>query len=105
MIRLAADENLQRAILRGLRRRNPSLDVIRVEDAGLGGTDDPTLLEWAARENRVVLTHDVNTMPKYAYDRIKAGLSMPGVIVAPLALATGRANRVIYLPLAQAGAA
>jgi hypothetical protein len=61
-------------------------------------------------------------MPKYAYDRIKAGLSMPGVIVAPLALATGRAiedllliatcgrpedtaNRVIYLPLAQAGAA
>lgn len=41
---------------------------------------DPTLLEWAAKEERILLTYDVRTIPKYAYARVEAGLHMPGVI-------------------------
>jgi hypothetical protein len=41
--------------------------------------DDPTVLAWAAAENRVLLTHDVATMARFAYQRVAAGLSMPGV--------------------------
>jgi hypothetical protein len=49
-------------------------------DVGLSETDDPTLLAWAAAEGRLVLTHDAATLIGYAYDRVAAGLSMPGII-------------------------
>jgi predicted nuclease of predicted toxin-antitoxin system len=66
MIRLAADENFNNDIVRGVMRRNPDVDIVRVQDAGLSGADDPTVLEWAAQEGRVLLTNDVATMTKYA---------------------------------------
>jgi hypothetical protein len=37
MLRLAADENFNADIVRGLRRRLPELDIVRVQDAGLSG--------------------------------------------------------------------
>jgi len=49
------------------------------------------VLEWAAGENRVLLTHDVATMSRYAHDRVAAGLSMPGVFEIPANLAVGLA--------------
>jgi hypothetical protein len=79
MLRLLADENFNNNIVRGLLRRVADLDIVRVQDVGLAGVDDPTLLEWAAQQNRVLLTHDVSTITKYAYDRIEAGQAMPGV--------------------------
>ena len=50
-----------------------------MQDVGLDGTDDPTLLAWAANTSRVLLTHDVSTITAYAYDRARNGDSMPGV--------------------------
>ena len=79
MIRFAADENFNGDIVRGLLRRNSHLDLVRVQDEGLQGADDPTVLEWAAGEGRVLLTHDVATMTRYAYERVQSGLPMPGV--------------------------
>jgi hypothetical protein len=55
MIRLAADEDFDNDILRALLRRIAELDVVRVQDTGLSGADDVTVLEWAAREQRVLL--------------------------------------------------
>jgi len=71
MIRLADDENFNDAIVRGVLLRVPDLDLVRVQAAGLSGADDPRVLEWAARENRVLLTHDVSTMTHHAYQRIE----------------------------------
>ncbi len=82
MLRLAADENFNADIVRGLLRRLPDLDVVRIQDAGLSGADDPEVLEWAAREGRVVLTHDVSTLVRLAIDRVTAGRPMPGVFAA-----------------------
>lgn len=79
MILFAADENFNNNILRGLIRRKPDIDIIRVQDAGLSGSDDPTPLEWAANQNRILLTHDVSTITQFAYERIKTGKPMPGV--------------------------
>jgi hypothetical protein len=79
MIRLAADENFNNDILRGLLRRQPGLDIVRIQDMGLSGVDDPAMLDCAARDGRVLLTHDVSTMTKYAYERVQTGLPMPGV--------------------------
>jgi Domain of unknown function (DUF5615) len=78
-LRWLADENLNNDILRALFRRNPALDIVRVQDVGLNGVDDPTLLAWAAEMTRVLLTHDVSTITAYAYDRVRNGDRMPGV--------------------------
>ena len=79
MIRLIADEDFDNDILRGLRRRKAGVDIVRVQDVGLSSTEDPTILEWAARERRVVLTHDAKTMTRHAYERVRRGQPMPGV--------------------------
>lgn len=82
MLRLLADENFNGRILRALQRNIPDLDVVRAQDTPLSGTDDQSLLQFAADENRVILTHDVETLVGYAWERVRSGTPMPGVIVA-----------------------
>jgi hypothetical protein len=79
MLRLATDEDFNNRILRGLLRRRPDLDIVRAQDAGLAGRSDAEVLEWAAREGRVLLTHDVTTMKQSVEERVAAGLSVAGV--------------------------
>lgn len=79
MLRFAADENLNSDIIRGVHRHSPEVDIVRVQDAGLSGAEDPSVLAWAAQEDRILLTHDVTMMTYYAYERLKAGQRMPGV--------------------------
>lgn len=81
MLKLISDENFDGDILRGLFRRRPDLDVVRVQDVGLSATSDPDILEWAAKEGRIVLAHDRDTMPNFAYDRVRVGQPMPGVFL------------------------
>jgi len=45
-MRFLADENFNIDIVRGLLRRKTDLDIVRVQDVGLSGADDPTVLEW-----------------------------------------------------------
>ena len=42
MLRLLADENFNGDIVRALLLRQPDLDIVRVQDVGLAGVDDPT---------------------------------------------------------------
>lgn len=80
MLKLAIDEDLDNRILHGLLLRVPNLDIKRVQDAGLAGMDDPGVLEWAAREGRILITHDKRTMTLYAYERVATELPMPGLL-------------------------
>jgi hypothetical protein len=116
VIRLAADENFNNDILRGLLRRVQGLDIVRIQDTEIAGADDPTMLEWCASANRILLTHDIRTVSKYAYERVNQGLPMPGVVEVNNSLGIGQAieelilfveasdaeewdNRVIFLPM------
>ncbi len=90
MLRLAADENFNGDIVRGLLRRNPLVDIVRVQDVGLSGANDPAVLGWAAEENRVVVTHDVSTLAGHAFARVTAGQRMPGVFAVPSLASIGR---------------
>ena len=83
MIGLAFDENFNNDVLRGLLRRNLRLNGVRIQDAGLRTLDDETVLEWAAQQGRVLITHDVSTMTTHAYARVAAGRKMPGVFEVP----------------------
>jgi len=97
MIKLLADENFDNTIVRGLLRRNPKIDIVRVQDMGLSGVDDPSILAWAAKQNRVLLTHDVATITRYAYERIEQNLPMNGVVEVPMDASIGRAIEDIFL--------
>ena len=88
MLRLAADENFNGDIVRGLLRRNPKLDIVRVQDVGLSGADDPSVLQWAADQRRIIVTHDISTLAKHAFDRIATDQPMPEIFevksIAPI---------------------
>jgi len=90
MIRLLADENFNGKIVRGVRREHPEADLVRVQDTSINQADDPTVLEWAAQEGRILLTHDLKTMIGYANSRVVAGQPMPGVIAVPDSLPIGQ---------------
>ncbi|MGH2587375.1 MAG: DUF5615 family PIN-like protein [Dehalococcoidia bacterium] len=91
MLRLLADENFKQKIVSGLRRRQPDLDLVSAQEVGLTRADDPTVLTWAAAEGRIVITHDRNTMPGFAYERVRAGLPMPGVFEVSQSMPIGDA--------------
>src|SRR2546423_13372655 len=116
MLPLLLDENFNQRILRGLKRRIPNLDYSVAQESGLGGESDANVLTWAAERNRVLVTHDLKTIPRSAYERVDAGLPMSGVIAVddelPVAqvieelaiiVACSEAddweNQVVYLPL------
>ena len=92
-----ADENFNGDILRGLLRRAADLSVVRVQDLALSGADDATVLAWAAKHNRILLTHDITTITRYAYERVAAGLRMPGVLVVPVTMPIGRSIEDLLL--------
>ncbi|MGG6266976.1 DUF5615 family PIN-like protein [Leptolyngbya sp. AN03gr2] len=81
MLKLLSDENLNGDIIRGLFLRQPNLDLLRVQDVGLQELDDPTILEWAANNGRIVITHDRATMPDFAYDRISQDKQLAGLFI------------------------
>ena len=81
MFKLAGDASLDGPFYRALLLRRPGLDIVHVQDVGMRTAADPVILEWAAREGRILLTHDRRTMSRFAYERVRAGEAMPGVIV------------------------
>jgi predicted nuclease of predicted toxin-antitoxin system len=116
VLRLLIDENFNQRILRGLRLRVPSLDSVIVQETAMQGLKDPPLLREAAVLQRVLVTHDLKTVPRYAYERVAAGEPMPGIIAVPDDLPIAQAieqlhivvecaeeheleNQVLYLPL------
>lgn len=97
MLRLVSDENFKNEILRGLLRQLPGLDAVRVQDVVLAGTPDPEILSWAADANRILLTHDRNTLPNFAYDRVREGKFLPGVFLVSNTMPTRQAIAEIAL--------
>ncbi|MFA7235733.1 MAG: DUF5615 family PIN-like protein [Phycisphaeraceae bacterium] len=100
MFRLLADENFNGEIVRGMFLRKPDLDIMRVQDIGLAGEDDPGILAWAAQNNRILLTHDRATMPSHAFERLASGQAVAGVFILDDRLPVGRAIAEILLTLA-----
>jgi hypothetical protein len=98
MLLLLSDENFNGDIVRGLFRRHSDLDLVRVQDVGLSHTPDPDILEWAATQGRVLLSHDVSTVPPAAYQRVGDGRPMPGVLIVPDRMPIGQAiDEILFL--------
>lgn len=99
MLKAATYENFDGDILRGLQRRQPELDIIRVQDAELSGTTDAIILAWAAAQERVLLTHDRDTIPNFAYERVRAGEPMPGIFLVSDRMSKEQAIEELFMAL------
>jgi predicted nuclease of predicted toxin-antitoxin system len=98
MIKFLADENFNGKILKALLKQFPNLDIVRVQDTELYQQDDPTVLEWSAQHQRILLTHDVKTMVGFANERIINNLPTAVIIVPEslsLAIAIADLNLII----------
>ena len=114
-VRFLADEDVRADIIQGCvlrtRGRHPGREERRLERK-----QDPVLLELAAEQDRILITHDRNTMTGHFYERVAAGKSGPGLFIVPkwpstvgqviesllLVWAASQAqewrNQIVYLP-------
>lgn len=114
-IRFQADADLNQIILLATIRREPSLDFLTADAAGLAGLKDLDVLARAARDERVLISHDQKTMPRHFAEFITHTPS-PGLLIIPQQLSIAAVvedllliwsaseavewvNRVRYLPL------
>ena len=64
-LRFQADVNLNELILRAACRREPTLVFHTAVAASLGGLPDLKVLERAAEAGCILVTHDLQTMPRH----------------------------------------
>jgi predicted nuclease of predicted toxin-antitoxin system len=95
--RLLTDENFNRAVIDGNLQRDPAFDIASVQSMGLRSLPDEEVLEWAARQNRIILTHDVKTLVPLANARLASGVPMPGVIAIRSTLPVGQAIEEFFI--------
>lgn len=83
--------------MQGLVRRLPELDYVTARVVGMSAARDPELLRWAARENRILVTHDRKTMPGHVRAEIEAGHTIAGVFIVPQRLAIAWAINDLHM--------
>ena len=109
-------QNLDQRILRGLQLRVPGLMYAVVQETGLAEASDPALLEWAAQNQYVLVTHDRGTMLNAAHQRMRSEQRIAGLVIVKKELPLARAiedlvlllecsgerdteNQVVFIPL------
>jgi hypothetical protein len=80
--RFLADVNFNRHILKVVLRREPNIDFQNADQAGLAGLSDPEVLLRASEEGRILLTHDIRTMPTH-FANFLLNHTSPGLVVVP----------------------
>lgn len=78
-VKFQADNDLRRAIVRGFLRRLPAADFA---SQPLDAVDDVAVLHLAAQAGRIVVSHDVTTMPR-AFTEYYRTAHSPGVLLTP----------------------
>jgi len=79
-VRFQADADLNEDIVKGILRREPAVDFRTATASGLRSLSDLEVLALAARDHRVLVTHDRKTMP-HAFARFVQQTSSPGILV------------------------
>ncbi|HEY7337297.1 MAG TPA: hypothetical protein VH639_20570 [Bryobacteraceae bacterium] len=80
-IKFQADNDLNNAILVGVRRREPACDFQTALQAKLHGLSDLAVPARTASESRILVTHDRKTMPIHFAEFLAAENVSPGVVV------------------------
>ena len=114
-VRFLADANFNRRIIAGVLRRETRVDFLSGEQTNLVGVPDLEVLALAAAETRILVSHDVRTMPA-AFAEFILTKNSAGVLLLSQSLNIGAAitivcriweeataeewrNRIAWLPL------
>lgn len=95
-IRYQADNDLNKAIVRSVRRREPALDFRSAQEAHLDSVPDHEVLRIAALDGRILVTHDFQTMPEH-FQTFVQDHDSPGVFMLPQDLPIGQAVESLIL--------
>ena len=95
-VRFLADANFNQTIVTGLLLREPQIDFGLPQDLIPAGTKDPKVLELGAALGRVIVTHDVKTMPTH-FETFVNEQRCAGVILVPQHLPVGHAIEDLLL--------
>jgi Domain of unknown function (DUF5615) len=96
-IRFLADADLNQAIVIGVLGREAALDFLSATEADLEGRSDADVLEFAASQDRIVVSHDTSTMPLHFSDRLRSGRMSPGVFLVRQRASVGQVVEAILL--------
>ncbi len=116
MLKLLIDENLDQRILRGLQLGIFDLLYTLVQETTMAGAQDAALVQWAAVNQPVLVTHDRKTRLKATYERMRSGQTIAGLVIVRKELRLVRAiedlvlllecctetdleNQVVFIPL------
>jgi hypothetical protein len=91
-----ADNDLRRAIVRGVVRREPRIDFRSAQAARLDAVPDPVVLALAADQGRILISHDFETMPSHFREFTQRRRS-PGVLLVRQDLPVGEAIETLLL--------
>lgn len=114
-VRFQADADLNQIIVSATIRRVLDIDFRTASAAGLAGLSDPGVLALAARDGRILVTHDQSTMPQH-FAAFIAEQESPGALIVPRHYALSQIvddliliwsateaeewiNRIMYLPV------
>jgi Domain of unknown function (DUF5615) len=97
MIRFLADADFNHAIVKGCRRHEPAMDFLSANEAKLEGVRDSDVLALAAEQDRILVTHDRQTMPHHFGPFLATGRSSPGVFLVSQQAAIGKVIDALVL--------
>ena len=95
-IRFLADAYFNQKIVAGLLLREPQIDFELPQNAIPEKMGDPQVLELGAARGRVIVTHDVRTMPSH-FSAFVADQTCSGLILVPKGMAIGAAIEDLLL--------
>ena len=87
-LRYILDENQRGVLWHVIQRHNARgidpIDTLRVGDMPELplASDDPAILRWAEREQRILVTFDKSSMSRHLSEHIAAGNHCPGIFMA-----------------------
>jgi hypothetical protein len=93
------DENVDAALVAGLRRFDPGIPVRAVGESAAPprGTLDPEILLWCEEWAFILVTNNRHSMPIHLRDHLAAGRHMPGVFILNAAMGYGETIEVLQL--------
>ena len=95
-VRFLADANLDQDLVAGVLRREREVDFELPQGIIPEGMKDPEVLAVAASLGRILVTHDVRTMPRHFGEFINHS-DCPGLILIPRSMPMGQAIEEILL--------
>jgi hypothetical protein len=81
-IRFQADADLNQTILLATVRQQPGLEFRTATEAGLEGLSDSEVLALTAAQGRLLVSHDLKTMPRH-FAKFITTTQSPGLILIP----------------------